>query len=409
MTIFAPIDALTIGLDFGTENVAVGRMAMQRGQAFFEFDTAFLERGLEISPFHLPLRQGLIRFDRNLFEGLAGVFYDSLPDGWGRLLLDRYARSIGVNPGEISNLQRLAHVGLGALTYMPDHSGDLPPEDISLDQLADHAAQVLEGAAEEVLGQLIALNGSSAGARPKALIGVNEDQSDICHGSQVLPQGYRRWIVKFSNMQDGDDAGAIEYVYALMAKAAGIEMPDVHLFPAQRGAGYFAIKRFDRDGTQRYHMHTAGGLLHSDFRTPSLDYADLVTLTTSLCADQREVEKLFRLAVFNVLAHNRDDHAKNFSYLMDADGQWRFAPAYDLTFSSGPGGEQSTMVMGQGRDPDLDALFLLAHEAGIKKTDAKDVIDVVQGALSQWNELSGVYGVRAQNRKLIADRIGRLA
>lgn len=200
------------------------------------------------------------------------------------------------------------------------------------------AQEVLDGTSDDVLAELIALNGSSAGARPKALIGVNDKRDHIIHGVHDLPAGYTPWMVKFPNSQDGLDAGAIEYVYALMAKEAGVSMPDVHLFPAKRGTGYFAIKRFDRDGDKRYHMHTACGLLHSDFRTPSLDYEDLVALTGMLTRDVREVEKLYQLAVFNVLAHNRDDHSKNFSYLMDSQGRWKISPAYDLTFSSGPRG-----------------------------------------------------------------------
>ena len=152
------------------------------------------------------------------------------------------------------------------------------------------AQEVLDGTSDDVLAELIALNGSSAGARPKALIGVNDKRDHIIHGVHDLPAGYTPWMVKFPNSQDGLDAGAIEYVYALMAKEAGVSMPDVHLFPAKRGTGYFAIKRFDRDGDKRYHMHTACGLLHSDFRTPSLDYEDLVALTGMLTRDVREVE-----------------------------------------------------------------------------------------------------------------------
>ena len=249
----------------------------------------------------------------------------------------------------------------------PDHSADNTQGGISLDNLAMQAQEVLDGTSDDVLAELIALNGSSAGARPKALIGVNDKRDHIIHGVHDLPAGYTPWMVKFPNSQDGLDAGAIEYVYALMAKEAGVSMPDVHLFPAKRGTGYFAIKRFDRDGDKRYHMHTACGLLHSDFRTPSLDYEDLVALTGMLTRDVREVEKLYQLAVFNVLAHNRDDHSKNFSYLMDSQGRWKISPAYDLTFSSGPRGEQSTMVMGEGRNPNTIHLLKLADEAKIKK------------------------------------------
>lgn len=402
------VKEVKVGINFGNGVHPVGRLAIRDRQIYFEYDQTFIEGGLEISPLRLPLKSGVQSFDYDLFEGLPGVFNDSLPDGWGRLLFDRFARAQGILPTDITPLDRLAHVGshaLGALVFEPDHSGDDTQGDISLDNLATQAQEVLDGTSDDVLAELIALNGSSAGARPKALIGVNEKRDHIIHGVDDLPAGYTPWIVKFPNSQDGLDAGAIEYVYALMAKEAGVSMPDVHIFPAQRGAGYFAIKRFDRDGDKRYHMHTACGLLHSDFRTPSLDYEDLVALTGMLTRDVREVEKLYQLAAFNVLAHNRDDHSKNFSYLMDNEGRWKLSPAYDLTFSSGPRGEQSTMVMGEGRNPNTSHLLKLADEAKIKKDRALNIIEATKSSLSKWPSLAKQYGVSDTNIKLISDKI----
>ena len=401
-----------VGINFGRGVQAVGRLAVRERKIYFEYDSAFIKSGIEISPLRLPLLAGVQSFDYDLFEGLPGVFNDSLPDGWGRLLFDRFIRSQGVLPADITPLDRLAHVGahvLGALVFEPDHSADDTLGDISLDNLASRAQEVLDGASDDVLAQLIALNGSSAGARPKALIGVNDQRNHIIHGAHDLPEGYAPWMVKFPNSQDGLDAGAIEYVYALMAKEAGISMPDVHLFGAERGAGYFATKRFDRDGEQpdqrRYHMHTACGLLHSDFRTPSLDYEDLIALTGILTRDVREVEKLYQLAVFNVLAHNRDDHSKNFSYLMNSQGEWKLSPAYDLTFSSGPRGEQSTMVLGEGKNPNTSHLIKLADEATIKKDRAFEIIDATKSSLSKWPALAKQYGVSDTNIQLIQSKI----
>jgi len=218
-------------------------------------------------------------------------------------------------PEEFSPLDRLAHIGqtgMGALTYEPDFSEAPRDDQIDLDWLAVQSAEVLEGEAEVVLGELLALNGSSAGARPKALIGFDREHDRIVHGAGALGENHEPWLVKFANTQDGTDAGAIEFAYAEMARRAGIKVPQTHLFPAAKDAGYFATKRFDRDGSRRLHMHTACGLLHSDFRTPSLDYQDLIELTTLLARDVREVEKMFRLAVFNVLAHNRDEFQEFF-------------------------------------------------------------------------------------------------
>ncbi|MCY4291872.1 MAG: type II toxin-antitoxin system HipA family toxin [Roseovarius sp.] len=399
---------VVVALNFGGESLPVGRLALRDRTTYFEYDGSFIGRGIEISPFRLPLQSGVQSFDKHLFEGLPGVFHDSLPDGWGRLLFDRYLASQGGLPADATPLDRLAHVGssaLGALAFEPDFSADAAKDEIFLDSLATRTQEVLEGASDDVLEELIALNGSSAGARPKALIGVKDAHDHIVHGAHDVPDGYTPWIVKFPNSQDGVDAGAIEYVYALMAKDAGICMPDVHLFPAQKGAGYFAVKRFDRNAGERYHMHSACGLLHSDFRAPSLDYRDLMALAGMLTRDVREMAKLYQLAAFNVLAHNRDDHSRNFSFLMDRNGEWKLSPAYDLTFSSGPGGEQSTMVMGEGRTPKAEHLLLLAEEANIKRDRAVEIIETTCASLAKWPELAKSHGVSDANVKLAAEKI----
>lgn len=404
---FSPVQEIKIALNFAGTKIPVGRLALRGGAIYFEYAASFIEKGLEISPLRLPLQPGVKQFDRGLFDGLPGVFNDSLPDGWGRLLLDRTLRGMKIPSDELSQLDRLAHVGMngmGALVYEPDNSAKDVEGGIDLDTLATQAQEVLDGDAQDVLQELLALNGSSAGARPKAMIGVNKTRKNIVHGAQSLPTGFTPWIVKFANAADGKDAGAIEYVYALMAKEAGVHMTDVHLFPAKRSAGYFATKRFDRNGAARIHTHTACGLLHSDFRVPSLDYEDLIALTGRLTRDVREVEKMFRLAVFNVLAYNRDDHSKNFSFLLDENGEWKLSPAYDLTFSSGPGGEQSTMVMGEGRRPSTEHLVKLGLEAKIGRADIDAILDRTRHALSKWKNLAKENGVSRENIALIAEK-----
>lgn len=403
-----PITEVRIGLDFGSDTQPIGRLAIRDRIIYFEYDDAFIQKGIEISPLRLPLQKGVIELPQRPFEGLAGVFNDSLPDGWGRLLFDRLLRSKGILPADVSPLDRLANVGLsgmGALVYEPDNSPSDNQELIDLDHLAFQTKEVLIGTSEEVIKELLALNGSSAGARPKALIAVSNDRKQITFGARQPQQDFEPWLVKFPNTQDGQDAGAIEYIYALMAKEAGVLIPDVHLFSSQKGGGYFAVKRFDRDGNKRMHMHTASGLLHSDFRTPSLDYEDLLNLTGALTKDIREVEKMYRLAVFNVLAHNRDDHAKNFSFLMDEKGAWKLAPAYDLTFSSGPNGEQSTMVMGEGRNPKTSDLFKLGQEAKLAKKMINEIIDQTKSALDRWKNLVKNHEVTKENVVLIKNNI----
>jgi serine/threonine-protein kinase HipA len=402
------LNEIKVSLNFGNKTIPVGRLASRNFRIYFEYDEAFIGQGLEISPLRLPLEFGVKSFNPTLFEGLPGVFNDSLPDGWGRLLFDRLAKSRNLLPTEFSPLDRLAYTGLtglGALVYEPAYGDVKSDELINLDTLYDQTQAAMDGEAENVLTELVDLNGSSAGARPKALIGVEENKQYIIHGKHDLPEEYEHWIVKFANSTDGVDAGAIEYVYSLMANEAGLEMAPTHLFPALKGNGYFATQRFDRIKNNRFHMHTASGLLHSDFRIPSLDYEELIALTGVLTKDIREVEKMFRLAVFNVLSHNRDDHGKNFSFLMDSSGQWKLAPAYDLTFSSGPGGQQSTMVMGEGQNPSSQHLVKLGMEANLNRSQIDSIIDQTKYALNRWEVLAENHGVSKANIKLIQGRL----
>ena len=404
------IKELKVGLNFGSEIQPVGRLAIRDGIIYFEYDNAFLETNLEISPLKFPLQRGVIELPRTPFEGLAGVFNDSLPDGWGRLLFDRMLRAEGILPNEVTALDRLAYVGLngmGALVYEPDESPKHYDEKINLDVLASQTEQVLEGESGEVINELLALNGSSAGARPKAMIGLDSQRKNISHGTGDLKDGFEHWIVKFPNTQDGNDSGAIEYIYSIMAENAGLEMPATHLFPSQKGSGYFAVKRFDRDKNKRFHMHTVSGLIHSNYRFPSHDYEDLLALTSAITKDIREVEKMFRLAVFNVMAHNRDDHAKNFSFLMNEFGEWNLSPGYDLTFSNGPGGEQSTMVMGEGRNISRKYLVKLGLEAKLSKAFIVEVIRQTSLALENWKNLAKEYDVNKENIEMIEKRISK--
>ena len=411
MTDYTPTKQIKVSLNFGNTQISVARLATRDHKIYFEYDEEFLAMRIEISPIKLPLESGLKSFDPYLFEGLPGVFNDSLPDGWGRLLLDRLLKSKNILPKEFTALDRLAHVGrngLGALVYEPDHSPENINHAINLDALAQQTQAVFADDAESALEELVALNGSSTGARPKALVGINNLKTQIIHHSLDLPVGYDHWIVKFPNSMDGSDAGAIEYVYSLMAKEGGIKMPESHLFSAVKGAGYFSTQRFDRIGNQRLHMHTASGLLHSDFRTPILDYENLLALTEVLTKDAREVEKMFRLAVFNVLAHNRDDHGKNFSFLMNEMGEWKLSPAYDLTFSSEPGRHQSTMVMGEGQNVTLAHLKKLGQSASMAKSSIDAIIEQTQNALNNWHDHAKHYGVTQSNIKLIGNRLSAL-
>lgn len=396
---------LEIFLD-GRTRRKVGRLAAQGRRILFEYDQTFLASGLNISPFMLPTKPGTVAGDPAVFDGLFGVFNDSLPDGWGRLLLDRAVEKLGIARGELTPLDRLALVGrdgMGALSYEPDKSKqDDATTTLKLDALAKDAAVVLAGEEGPVIEKLLRLNGASSGARPKIVAQVSADKQRIIHGPASLPNGYSHWMIKFPATGDVTDIGPLEYAYSLMAHDAGVDMPATHLFGAKKKR-YFGIKRFDRDGDRRIHMHSLSGLLHADHRVASLDYDAFLKATHVLTKDVTQLEKAFRMACFNVLAHNRDDHAKNVSFLMGDDGRWVLAPAYDLTFSFGPGGEQSMTVMGEGKSPGVVQLRALGKKHALK--NAGVILEQVQSAVNRWQAHADDGGVTAKSAKMIAARI----
>ncbi|WP_421875966.1 type II toxin-antitoxin system HipA family toxin [Marinoscillum sp.] len=403
-----PVNTLNVAIHLSGESIPLGRLALFRGKIYFEYDPEFLRRGLAISPFKLPLRTGAQSTEDLVFDGLHGVFNDSLPDGWGRLLLDRAVQARGVAHQSLTPLDRLAHVGvnaMGALSYTPDHSEVSGQGVLNLSVIAQEVHKVMEGESTELLSELLELGGSSAGARPKVLVGYHPKEERIIHGVADLPAGYEHWMIKFPSSLDQKDIAAIEYAYAMMAGAAGVEVPETQLFESG-GQRYFGVKRFDREGNRRVHMHTAAGLLHADHRVPSLDYENLMRCALALTKDMTEVSNVFRLAAFNVFAHNRDDHSKNFSFLMDEDGNWTFAPAYDLTFSYGPGREHSSMVMGEGRNPGTAQLKNLGAKFQIKK--AAEILEEVREGVSLWGQLADRAGVGAESKSIIQNALNSI-
>jgi len=372
----------------------VGTLLYKERKIFFEYDKTFLKSSLEISPYKLPLKEGVFECKDMTFEGLWGVFNDSLPDGWGRLLLDRHFRKLGINLHEVTPLDRLAFVGkfgMGALSYEPHQSsGETVIDKVLLDDLADSSEAILKGNSDELLDELLSLGGSSGGARPKVLVQLDKEQQQIIHGSQELQEGFSHWMVKFASSTDGKEIGAVEYAYSLMAQDAKLEMPQTALLHDKKGK-YFACERFDRVGEKRVHMQTVAGLIHSDFRYPSLDYDDLLTLSLHLTKSVLEQKKVFRLACFNLFSHNRDDHAKNFSFLMSERGEWSFSPVYDITYSSGPGGEHSTMYLGEGKNPTTEHLLKLAKKHQLK--DGAKMVEEVRTSVGKWREFAEVAGV----------------
>lgn len=394
---YVPIEQLNVYFDHCGETHHLGRLARYNRQILFEYNAEFIEKGLSVSPIKLPLKSGVFAPDDNVFNGLFGVFNDSLPDGWGRLLLDRALTKQGIHVRELGVLDRLAfvgHGGMGALSYVPSMDTFVSDQHhkslLILDRLADESRQILLGTTEAIFPELLALNGASGGARPKIVVNVSQDKRHMMYGADREPSGFEAWMIKFPSMSDPKDIGSIEYAYSLMARDAGVDIPQTHLFSTELGH-YFGVQRFDREGTKRIHMHSLCGLIHADFRVPSLDYDMVLRVVEILTKNTREVEKAFVLACFNVFAHNRDDHSKNFSFILNAKGEWQVSSAYDLTFSYGPQGEHSTTVMGEGRAPTLEHLKALGKKHGLKR--AMLLIEQVREVVSQWETYANIAGV----------------
>lgn len=341
------------------------------GLMAFEYGDDWVANGFSISPLSLPLEKRVFVAKPNPLDGVFGIFADSIPDGWGRLLVDRSLTSYGINPYTINPLTRLSIVGksgMGALEFNPESRVPNSLDALNLDKLAQECQNILASEYSENLDELFALGGSSGGARPKILTTINTED----------------WIIKFPSSMDPKDIGEQEYKISCLAISCGIELPETRLFDSKTCSGYFGVKRFDRIGSKKIHMASAGALLETSHRLPNLDYETLFRLTSLLTNSTAEAEKLYRLMCFNVFIGNRDDHAKNFSYLYDPAIGWRLSPAYDLTVNPGVYGEHATTVNGKGKNISMEDLVHVGTNAGLSsqraKTIAEEIRDIVESA-----------------------------
>lgn len=388
--------------------IKVGRLALKSREILFEYDPHFLATKLELSPFKLPLQAGVVRGDPATLDGLMGVFDDSLPDGWGRLLIDRLAVQHGLSAASLTPLDRLVHVGsrsMGALVYEPETTLD-EPQVVTLAELGREVEAVLTDAKGGDLQRLVALGGSPKGARPKLLVQIARN-GDMHFGARRIGEGFTAWLVKFPAPTDDRHMASLEHAYFLMARAAGLEVPATQLLGrTKRSPGVFAIERFDRKGPKRIHMHTFGGLLQVPVAYPAFDYRDLLQLTRELTVNEAAVAEMFRRTCFNVFAHNRDDHTRNFAFLMNEQGAWVPSPAYDLTFSDGPAGEHTLLVAGEGKTPTTAHLRTLAKQMEVKK--ASPILEKVRGAVSNFRHFADEAGVPTKLRSRIERVLAKL-
>ena len=339
------------------------------GLMAFEYADEWLANGFSISPFSLPLEKRVFVARWRPLDGVFGIFDDSLPDGWGKILVDRTLAKHGLNPRGVGFLSRLSFIGasgMGALEYEPETAITASLGGLDFDAIAEECARLLVTNESGDLDELLALGGSSGGARPKVLTELDGEE----------------WIVKFPSSLDSENIGEQEYRIAQLAGLCGLDVPEVRLLPSNRCSGYFGVRRFDRIGAgpvRKVHMASAGALLESSHRVPNLEYELLMRLTSLLTDSARDIEQLYRLMCFNVFVGNRDDHAKNFSFLYDeAAGKWSLSPAYDLTQNPGTYGERATTVNGKGKGIVLADLLTVGTKAGLKQSWAREIAEDIE-------------------------------
>jgi serine/threonine-protein kinase HipA len=387
-------------LEVTRSGVKVGDLYREEGRGiFFAYDPGWLATGFNLSPFTMKFDdKPQLALDPDLFDGLHGPFADSLPDGWGMLLMDRFLNStFGDGTAYTVNaLDRLAYMSdkaMGAFEYHPRAEREELRGTVDLAELFEASVEVLSGETSTVLSTLRLAGGSPGGARPKAIVAMSADGNHATSAFGQIPSGYDHWIVKFRAPDEPVETGAIEYAYYLMARDAGVEMADSKILnmtmPDGSREGFFATKRFDREGDKKLHMITVSALMYASYKAPSMDYSGLLKLTNMLTRSAKEVEKMARVMVFNALFHNYDDHTKNFAFIgrePEKPGEaakWALAPAYDLTFSEARG-EHTTAYSGRGK---ATRQLIMELCADYKYLKPRDYIEQTLMAFAKWDEV----------------------
>lgn len=394
----------------------------QRGAGTFEYDPAFLETNLDLSPLHMPLaaaRRGGVRFafpalPRAAFMGLPGLLADALPDRFGHRLIDAWLAAQGRGRDDFSPVERLCYVGsrgIGALEFAPALRGT-PARDARVDiaELVSLAREVLNERAQletsikertKAIADILRVGTSAGGARAKAVIALNDETGEVRSGQLAAPPGFAHWLLKFDGVEDQalndpQGYGRLEYAYYLMATEAGIAMSTCRILE-EGGRAHFMTRRFDRtDDGARLHVQTLCALAHLDFNDPlAHTYEQAFAVARELRVPYPDLAELYRRMVFNAAARNQDDHTKNLAFLMHPTGEWRLAPAYDMIWAYNPDGRwthRHQMSMNGKRDGMTRAdLLAVAANVGVKKAEA--IIAQVTASLAAWERHAAMAGV----------------
>lgn len=385
--------------------------------ARFEYDREFLKSGIELSPIVMPLSSQVYSFknlNKETFKGLPGMLADCLPDRYGDALIDAWLSKQNRSLDSFSPIERLCYMGergMGALEFVPYNGPvDNKEEKLDIDKMVYLASKILSQRKDIyvnddddiTMASLLKFGTSAGGARAKAIIAYNEKNGDICSGQIAKKKGYGYWIIKFDDVdnngdhdyQDSKDYTRIEYAYYLMAKASGIHMNECRLLK-DNDRYHFMTKRFDREEEtgEKIHMQTLGAIGHYDYNVPrSCSYERASQICVLLNIGNNEICELYRRMVFNVLAFNNDDHVKNISFLMNKDGKWSLAPAYDLSFSYKADSiwvsKHQMTINGKSENITYDDMIECAQKMNITKTKAKKIIDDVKSAINKWEEFA---------------------
>jgi serine/threonine-protein kinase HipA len=393
------MNTINVYIDFGSKTHRVGELfsSADLGRHVFSYDPDFISSGLQISPFHLPLEEKTYIAHRNsCFYDLHGVFSDSLPDAWGRKVQDAEFLKIGII--EPTALQRLAFIGqngIGSLRYHPAQEFPKGEDVVRLAELRKATQRILEGNIEDISEQLLKSGGSAGGARPKFLVDINEsNHQEIRYTRNCCSDGYIPVILKVPNSEkEQDQYQRIEYVYSQIARNAGLNIPDTYLISGEKSElAFFAIKRFDiqPDGS-RVHVHTLSGVLNIDYRETNPDSSKFLRTIEDITRDQRQVIEGYRRIVFNYVGSNKDDHAKNFSFLMNQKGEWSLSPAYDIGFSKGQNDLHQMRLGSISRNAETKDFRSLAKDFDIPKWDT--IIEKTLAAFEKWPAIAKDNGV----------------
>lgn len=408
----------------------IGIIHQEDGQAYlsFEYDRDFVRSGIELSPIKMPLSNRVYSFPElagSAFHGAPGLIADSLPDSFGNRVIERWLNEQSRSLNDFNSVDRLCYTGkrgMGALEYQPANGPELWKEDsVDIAKMVDFASDVLNDKKKQKLriqddpgyGQLIQLGTSAGGARAKALIAWNEKNGEIRSGQIDAGDGFDYWLMKFDgvkkngdhDLEDTIEYTRIEYAYSLMAKKAGIKMSDCRLWE-ENGRFHFMTKRFDRVGNQKIHMQTFGALMHVDYNFPGQSsYEEASEITMRLTHTASDVEELYRRMVFNVLLVNQDDHVKNIAFLMDKRGNWKLAPAYDLTFAYNLENrwlrEHQMRVNGKTTDISLEDLIESGKRMSLTHRKCTGIIETIRSVREGYISYMKDAGVSTKTAKTL--------